>query len=105
SHEGFLLDPPRPFVLSPALARGASVVVNEEDYYMKNAKRWLPGAFVSILLIIVILYFVDLRAMLEAIRNANYGLLGIALVIGFIWMAVRAVVWRTLLRERASYSD
>ena len=72
---------------------------------MKNAKRWLPGALVSILLIIVILYFVDLRAMLEAIRNANYGLLGIALVIGFIWMAVRVIVWRTLLRERASYSD
>jgi uncharacterized protein (TIRG00374 family) len=72
---------------------------------MKNAKRWLPGALVSILLIIAILYFVDLRAMLDAIRNANYGLLGIALVIGFIWMAVRAIVWRTLLRERASYID
>ncbi len=72
---------------------------------MKNAKRWLPGALISLLLIIAILYFVDLRAMLDAIRNANYGLLGIALVIGFIWMAVRAIVWRTLLRERASYSD
>jgi uncharacterized protein (TIRG00374 family) len=72
---------------------------------MKNAKRWLPGALISILLIIAILYFVDLRAMLDAIRNANYGLLGIALVIGFVWMAVRAIVWRTLLRERASYSD
>jgi glycosyltransferase 2 family protein len=73
--------------------------------YMKNAKRWLPGALISILLIIAILYFVDLRAMLDAIRNANYGLLGIALLIGFIWMAVRAIVWRTLLRERASYTD
>ena len=72
---------------------------------MKNAKRWLPGALVSIVLIIVILYFVDLRAMLDAIRSANYGLLGIALVIGFIWTAVRAIVWRILLRERASYSD
>lgn len=72
---------------------------------MKNAKRWLPGALISILLIIAILYFVDLGAMLDAIRNANYGLLGIALVIGFIWMAVRAIVWRTLLRERASYID
>jgi len=72
---------------------------------MKNAKRWLPGALISILLIIAILYFVDLRAMLDAIRNANYAILGIALVIGFIWMAVRAVVWRILLRERASYSD
>jgi uncharacterized protein (TIRG00374 family) len=72
---------------------------------MKNAKRWLPGALVSILLIVVILYFVDLGAMLDAIRNANYGILGIALIIGFIWMGVRAIVWRTLLRDRASYSD
>src|SRR6187431_2604301 len=72
---------------------------------MRDAKRWLPGALISILLIAAILYFVDLRAMVNAIRNANYGLLGIALVIGFIWMGVRAIVWRTLLRERASLKD
>src|SRR6185503_7964227 len=72
---------------------------------MKDAKRWLPGALISILLIAAILYFVDLGAMVDAIRNANYGLLGIALVIGFIWMGVRAIVWRTLLRERASLKD
>jgi len=72
---------------------------------MRDAKRWLPGALISILLIAAILYFVDLRAMVSAIRNANYGLLGIALVIGFIWMGVRAIVWRTLLRERASLKD
>lgn len=72
---------------------------------MNDVKRWLPGALISILLIAAILYFVDLRAMVSAIRNANYGLLGIALVIGFIWMGVRAIVWRTLLRERASLKD
>ena len=72
---------------------------------MKDAKRWLPGALISILLIAAILYFVDLRAMLAAIRHANYALLGIAMVIGFMWMAVRAMVWRTLLRERATYQD
>ena len=72
---------------------------------MKDVKRWLPGAVISILLIAAILYFVDLRAMVEAIRNANYGLLAIALVIGFIWMGVRAIVWRILLRERASLKD
>ncbi|MDQ3006140.1 MAG: flippase-like domain-containing protein [Chloroflexota bacterium] len=72
---------------------------------MKDAKRWLPGALISILLIAAILYFVDLSAMVEAIRNANYGLLAIALVIGFIWMGARAVVWRVLLRERASFKD
>ena len=72
---------------------------------MKDAKRWLPGAIISILLIGAILYFVDLRAMVNAIRNANYGLLSIALALGFAWMGIRAVVWRTLLRERASLKD
>ena len=72
---------------------------------MKDIKRWLPGAVVSILLIAAILYFVDLGAMLEALRNANYGLLAIAFGTGFVWMAVRAVVWRTLLRNRAKLSD
>ena len=72
---------------------------------MKDVKRWLPGAIISILLIAAILYFVDLRAMVDAIRHANYGLLAIGFAIGFLWMAIRAVVWRTLLRNRASYAD
>ena len=72
---------------------------------MKDVKRWLPGALISILLIAAILYFVDLRAMVDAMRNANYGLLSIALAIGFLWVAIRAIVWRTLLRDRPTYSD
>jgi uncharacterized protein (TIRG00374 family) len=72
---------------------------------MKDIKRWLPGALVSLVLIAAILYFVDLDKMLNAVRNANYILLGIAVIIGFLWMAVRAIVWRTLLRNRASYQD
>ncbi len=72
---------------------------------MKDIKRWLPGAIVSLVLIAVILYFVDLRAMVNAIRHANYTLLGIGIVLGFIWIAIRAIVWRTLLRNRASYLD
>ncbi len=72
---------------------------------MKDIKRWLPGAIISLVLIAVILYFVDLRAMVDAVRHANYALLGIGTAIGFLWMAVRAIVWRTLLRNRASYQD
>ena len=72
---------------------------------MKNVKRWLPGTLISILLIAAILYFVDLREMLAAIRAADYRLLALALATGFMWLAVRAVVWRTLLRNRAAYSD
>ncbi len=72
---------------------------------MKDWKRWLPGAIISILLVAAILYFVDLGEMVKAIQNANYGLLALALTTGFIWMGVRAQVWRTLLRNRASYND
>jgi uncharacterized protein (TIRG00374 family) len=72
---------------------------------MKNAKRWLPGALVSIVLIAAILYFVDFRQMAEAIRSANYLILLLAMPLSLVWMMVRAIVWRTLLRNRASYRD
>src|SRR5215203_1149601 len=72
---------------------------------MKDVKRWLPGALINILLIAAILYFVDLRAMVDAMRNANYGMLLVAFAIGFLWLAIPTMVWRTLLRNRASYSD
>lgn len=72
---------------------------------MKDAKRWLPGAIVSIILIAAILSVVDIRKMADAIRHANYFLLAIAAVMGFVWIAVRAQVWRTLLRDKPSYSD
>src|SRR6266540_816578 len=72
---------------------------------MKDVKRWLPGAIISILLIAAILYFVDLRAMVNAISHANYPLLGLGVLLGFVWIAIRAIVWRTLLRDRPSYAD
>lgn len=73
--------------------------------FLKDVKRWLPGALVSILIIAAILYFVDFSQMAEAIRSANYVLLGIALPLAVVWVMVRAIVWRVLLRERASYRD
>ena len=72
---------------------------------MKDIKRWLPGALVSLALIAAILYFVDFRAMWEAIRTADYRLLGVAVTLALVWMMVRAKVWQTLLRDKASYRD
>jgi uncharacterized protein (TIRG00374 family) len=71
--------------------------------FLKNAKSWLPGTLISVLLIGAILYFVDWSKVLAALSSANYFILAITLVISFAWMAVRAIVWRTLLRERAPY--
>jgi len=70
-----------------------------------NLKRILPGLLVSILLIAVILYFVDIQTTLNALRNANYWLIGIAFVLSFVWLAVRAIVWRTLLRDKPTFKD
>lgn len=72
---------------------------------MKDIKRWLPGALVSIVLIVTILYFVDFSAMLDAIRRADYGLLALAVPLSFLWMSVRAKVWQTLLRDKPAYRD
>lgn len=72
---------------------------------MKKFPRWLPGALISLLLIAAILYFVDLRAMLDAIRGADYRLLAVAVALSFMWMMTRARVWQTLLRDRPSYRD
>ena len=73
--------------------------------FLKEARRWLPGAVISVLLIAGLLYFVDLPKVFAAIAAADYGLLAVAAVLSMGWMLLRAVVWRTLLQERASYHD
>lgn len=72
---------------------------------MKDIKKWLPGVLISLTLIAVILYFVDLNEMLSALKKANYGLIAAAIALGFIWMCVRAKVWQTLLRDKPTYKD
>ncbi len=73
--------------------------------FLKDARRWLPGAIISIVLIVAILYFVDIPKVVAAIRSADYRILAAATVLSFVWMFVRAIVWRTLLRDRASFRD
>jgi uncharacterized membrane protein YbhN (UPF0104 family) len=72
---------------------------------MKDVKRLIPGALVSIALIAAILYFVDFRTLWNAIRTANYSILAYSVVLSFLWMFVRAKVWQTLLRDKPKYLD
>ena len=72
---------------------------------MKDFRRMLPGLLISLALIAAILYFVDLKAMVEAVKAANYAILALVFVMGILWLMVRGLVWRTLLRERVSYRD
>jgi uncharacterized protein (TIRG00374 family) len=73
--------------------------------FLKDSKRLIPGALVSIVLIAAILYFVDFRTLWNAIRTANYRLLAFSVVLSFLWMFVRAKVWQTLLRDKPKYLD
>ena len=72
---------------------------------MKDVKRLIPGALVSIALIAAILYFVDFNTLLKALRGANYRILAAAIPLSFLWMFVRAKAWQTLLRDRPAYRD
>ena len=73
--------------------------------FWKSARRWLPGVMISLIAIVLIIKYVDLGRLVEAIRSANYWLLLVSLVSSLVWLAVRGIVWRTLLREKASYRD
>jgi uncharacterized protein (TIRG00374 family) len=73
--------------------------------FWRDTRRWLPGLIFSLAAIAAILYFVDLRRLAAAVRSADYRLLLAALAISVGWLAVRGLVWRTLLREQATYRD
>jgi uncharacterized membrane protein YbhN (UPF0104 family) len=48
------------------------------------------------------LSLIDLEQFAKAIRQANYTYLAASAVVSVSWLAVRALVWHTLLRERAA---
>ncbi len=76
-----------------------------QSQFWKSARGWLPGVVISLAAIAAILYFVDLHRLAEAIRSADYRLLLAAVAISLVWLAVRGVVWRTLLQNKASYKQ
>jgi len=76
-----------------------------KNNFWKSARRWLPGALISLAVIVAILHFVDMQRFVDAIRSVNYWLLMAVLVIAIIWLTVRGMVWSTILRGQASYRD
>jgi glycosyltransferase 2 family protein len=63
----------------------------------------LPGLLVSAVSLAVVLYFVDLRELGEALRLADYRFIGAGMLVTFFWLAVRGKVWQTLLPARVPY--
>jgi uncharacterized protein (TIRG00374 family) len=71
----------------------------------KDWKRILPGLIVSAISLAVVFYIADIRLLMEALRLADYRLVALAGLLAVVWLGVRAIVWRTLLQEKATYKQ
>jgi glycosyltransferase 2 family protein len=85
----------------PPKARGE--VTGKKNQMLKNAENWLPGLIVSAIFIVLILYFVDLHQLVDAIRQADLRWLAVSVLVAVTWLSMRGVVWRALLRAKAPY--
>jgi uncharacterized protein (TIRG00374 family) len=81
---------------------------NETPVVSPKRQDWrklLPGLLISALAVAAILYFVDLKRLLSALQQADYRYIALFFGISVSWLAVRGLVWRTLLQEQASFSQ
>lgn len=65
----------------------------------------LPGLGISLLSLVVVFYFADLRHVAQAIQMADYRLVAASAIITLGWLGVRAQVWRTLLLDHPTRTD
>lgn len=70
-----------------------------------NWKRILPGLIISLVALVILLLLAEPRKLLEALKMADYRLVLVALAMMSAWLVVRSILWRTLLQEKASFSQ
>ena len=63
----------------------------------------LPGLVISLICLVIVFYMVDIPKLIDALRLANYSLVGLALAATLLWLSVRGIVWRIILQEKASF--
>ncbi len=67
--------------------------------------RMLPGLVITVVALAALYYFVDLDALRGAFALADYRWLPLVILIFFGTLAARAMAWRTILEERASFKE
>ncbi len=89
----------------PCCALGRSNIVTDRATDKGDWKRILPGLVVSLVSLAIVFSFIDLRELGAALRQAAYRYLLYGMLVTVVWLLVRGMAWRTLLQEKASYSD
>lgn len=65
----------------------------------------LPGFAISAVCLAIVFYLVDPQKFGQALALADYRLISLAVLTSLAWLLVRGLVWRTLLQDKASYTD
>lgn len=68
-------------------------------------RRIIPGLVISLISLLIVFYFADLRELREAIVLADGRLILLALLLILTWLFVRGLFWRTLLQDKVAYLD
>jgi len=66
-------------------------------------RRFWIGVLISLICLGFLAYLTDWEQFWRALQLADYGRIGLAILLSIVWLAVRGLVWRTLLQERASF--
>jgi glycosyltransferase 2 family protein len=69
----------------------------------KDWQRALPGLLISLVSLGLVLYFVDLQELRQALLLADYRFIAAGVLVTILWLLVRGKVWQTLLPERVPY--
>lgn len=67
--------------------------------------RAVPGLVISLVALGLLFHYSDLSQIKNALYMANYYLAISAGLITILWLIVRSMVWRTLLKERATFGQ
>ena len=78
------------------------IVVNPPK---RNWRQLAPGILISAAALGLIFYFIDLTRFLNALRLADYRFIALLFAVTIFWLVLRTLLWRTLLKEQASFSQ
>ncbi|NLG71942.1 MAG: flippase-like domain-containing protein [Chloroflexi bacterium] len=81
------------------------ITVHDAAPPRKDWKQILPGLIVSAVSLGSVLWVADPQQVIAALRLADYRIVLLAFSLSLVWLLLRAVVWRVLLREQASFKN
>ena len=76
-----------------------------ENPSRNNWKNVLPGLLISAVSLVIVIKLADWNQFIQALKLANYSQIALFLGITWIWLVVRAIVWRTLLEENYTWKE